>query len=159
MATICPSSAPPAAALRMLRGVACRAEHAQQLGYLPHHPLCCLKESATFALGLNYVQFTKMGLKPLRGGGKALWPIYQCSVFLPVTGRPKQKDTARERGRERKPQRHGHTCAMMDWDFSFCYSLTKKKNPNIQTTKPAAVFVSSVPTIARYLSTRPALFQ
>lgn len=62
------------------------AEHARQIGFLPHHPSRCLKESATFALGLNYVQFAKLGLKPVRGGGKALWPIYQCSVFFQWPG-------------------------------------------------------------------------
>lgn len=36
-----------------------------------HHSSRYLKESATFALGLNYVQFAKLGLKP-SGGGKAL---------------------------------------------------------------------------------------
>lgn len=39
--------------------------------YLLHHSSRYFKESATFALGLNYVQFAKLGLKPL-GGGKAL---------------------------------------------------------------------------------------
>lgn len=39
--------------------------------YLLHYSSRYLKESATFALGLNYVQFAKLGLKPL-GGGKAL---------------------------------------------------------------------------------------
>lgn len=49
-------------------------EHAQQhalpaAGYLPHHSSRYLKESASFALGLNYVQFAELGLKPLEGGG------------------------------------------------------------------------------------------
>lgn len=40
-------------------------------GYFLLHSDHYFKESATFALGLNYVQFAKLRLKPL-GGGKAL---------------------------------------------------------------------------------------
>lgn len=74
----------------------CMAACIPVAGYLLHHSSCYLKESATFALGLNYVQFAKLGLQPL-GGGKALWPIYQCSLFLPVT----ELKRYRRRGRDR----------------------------------------------------------
>lgn len=70
-----PPPPPLAAALRMLCAQACCTEHAWQRVYsciyLLHYSSRYLKESATFALGLNYVQFAKLGLKPL-GGGKAL---------------------------------------------------------------------------------------
>lgn len=48
-------------------------------GYLPHHSLRYLKESASFALGLNYVQFAKLGLKPL-GGGVSLTYLSMQSI-------------------------------------------------------------------------------
>lgn len=75
--------------------------------YLLHHSSRYFKESATFALGLNYVQFAKLGLKPL-GGGKALWPIYQCS-FFPSTNWDRTKKIQRARARETDFAQFPHT--------------------------------------------------
>ncbi len=86
---LCGSSVPRHAVLNMHGSVS-----PPVASYLLHHSSRYFKESATFALGLNYVQFAKLGLKPL-GGGKALWPIYQCSFFLPLT------ETEPKRYRER----------------------------------------------------------
>lgn len=63
---LCGSSVPRHAVLNMHGSVS-----PPVASYLLHHSSRYFKESATFALGLNYVQFAKLGLKPL-GGGKAL---------------------------------------------------------------------------------------
>lgn len=69
-----------------------------------------------------------------------------------------ERYSKREREGEKTAATWTHVCND-GLRFFLLLQFDQKKNPNIQTTKPAAVFVSSVPTIARYLSTRPALFQ
>lgn len=62
--------------------------------YLPHHSSRYLKESASFALGLNYVQFAKLGLKPLGGRGGSL-------TYLSMQSIPSSDwETEAERGRD-----------------------------------------------------------
>lgn len=98
------------------RGVLRRTCAADQLPPTPSPR--CLKESATFALGLNYVQFAKLGLKPLKGGRKSSLTYLSMQRIPSSVWETKQKDTAREG--EKTPQRHEHTCIMMDRGFSFC---------------------------------------